>query len=817
MDPNVETMISQLVKEVQGQVTYDQGCTDIIFKNKVRVPLPLVNDSYDPNLSFIVHGNAAHAVATVLKDVGETSQHKKVLALVQVSGAGKTKLTIDLCLRESLWPVYIPLKGVPGSPRKFAAIEALMDSLGNINDVEHTEYVEARTADNRRVELVTMFIVAHVWAARQLFDHLGAENETDEVQMKLKRLHFVYCQIGCADKFSRIAKVWFQNHTDQKSVSEMDDDYSTVVDSWRKHVNFKTCVVYDEVTAVRGILRGYFLHQHDDSKQGRDGKVYLDTRTRELKQENPDEGDPFQAPTDLFYALRRGMNRLLELQLPQIMSDTHFSIAEEIFKNEGSATRELIEYIADLPPVSESDIREWFLKVFQHEFDGVGEFGDLGQFCGRSRFFYDSYVKTLLNSLKDTDDTSTEITDWCVESGITAAKQWLLKFIKKKALQKGNLGDAIRTIFVEAWRHDGCFMADTKQMHDLVNEGLIFAKSDNTGDFKEEIMLWDSIRDVFRKNHELVREHIMKSAFNSGEKTIGTAIETVLGWLLFCHHGMRFQDVFPQTHPQASTWITSGVVNVTQVVDSPDEENFADILANHDDTLIFPEQKCGPDIVFTLSCKDKDDNEVPVRVYVQVKNRGTTVDFYNALYTVEPCLFYKNRRPDSVSNIRSHKTFRVQSSIKHAFSQNASLDKRHVRLIVSPRVSDNLIKWMNTESVNTSLEMHNKPVLVAKTQDLMENCAILKQYVANKTGIGRLAKPRATTAALCLWAFPRVSTFDDDGPRTAHLPQKHSRQRKGGSSAKLSVSRDSAKRLLRHKESRNTKCDMSPVESPKMN
>ena len=271
-----------------------------------------------------------------------------------------------------------------------------------------------------------------------------------------------------------------------------------------------------------------------------------------------------------------------------------------------------------------------------------------------------------------------------------------------------------------------------------MSEGLIFNDSDSgrclvlsddgrpdqTANLKQESLLWKTMLAYFKDNDKWVTSAILGTAFlGSGGQQIGKEIEHAFGWQIWCANGNAFTSVFPTTYPVPPSWVSEGIIFVEEVRDEPDETGFSNILSTQPGTLVFPQNACGPDIVFTV--KDKDRN--PVRVYVQVKNGATGSLFADALYTTEPSLFYTAKRNDAVKN----DAITPRDSIVEAFTNNTDLDKRHVRLIVSLGVTDGLMTWMCSKKDDGTgyRVLDAKPVLVAKTMEtVLKDNDVMKKY-----------------------------------------------------------------------------------------
>eukprot|EP00041_Stephanoeca_diplocostata_P034483 m.1179492 g.1179492 ORF g.1179492 m.1179492 type:complete len:979 (-) comp24529_c0_seq45:2120-5056(-) len=728
----------KLLTKACKEVSYNLKDTQKAYGKNVKVPLPLVDGNYDPDLSYITFGDAAKRVAEKMNLIYATSVHKSVITVVQVSGGGKTKLALDLCLKRFFWPLYVPFRSQTGGGRQFAAIRSLKEQLEKEPPNTNLPYNDARKQDKKRLSYVMAFIAAHVQVVDDLHYFLHEDENFKDLDDDLKLLLFVRVQVGMAFDFSGVAqKVLKLLFLSENVWSTSEAIIKQAKDRIKGERNL--CIVYDEVTRITGdgALKGYFLHK-ERTKNPIPDEQYLTTQANELNNITATPDHPFEFPTNLLYALRRIMNDLNDLKIPQLMMDTRFSIAEEVFINEGSETRMFIEKVGNMPFVSSENISEWFQAVFG-EVDEPDK-RKMKQFCGRPRVFYDSYLwRSFLPKLKDASKGSVatsikNIAEESIADGTENARNWMKTVINEKGNPKvGTHRKILLDIFIHAWRYGGKFKLETQDLETLVSEGIIFghettSNSKQKADFKTEPLLWSTIIEYYRDISDYVLDGILGRAYQTNDPaTFGKKMEEAIAWKLFTSNGNPFASVFPTTYPQAPTWVQEGNIYVSDVCSSPIQQDFCDFLHGKPQTLMFPQEACGPDIVFSI--KDKDG--IPVRVYLQVKHQKSKLNFPEAVYSTQPYLFYQTKRKEKAKDLAG---VNPCEPLVNAFSKDTGLDARYVQLIVSFLITGGVIKFMTSDTSSPKWDfLKHKPVLVARTTEttLGESSKVLKKYVTD--------------------------------------------------------------------------------------
>jgi hypothetical protein len=739
IDAKAELLLAAAIKDV----TFTLKDTQARYGHGIQKAFALVKEEVDLDLSAVTHGSAADNVATKMKSaVQGVSAHRQVVALVQVSGGGKSKVSLDLCLQKHFWPVYVPLRSIPGSARKPDALQYLLDQLSCLRPKSEQSYNDAEKADRNRLDYVEAFVAVHVRIVCAMINILLRDARFERLEDVNKRVLFVYGQCGMASTFSSHAKDVFKNDEIRAHISNANQEAK----------NCNLCIVYDEVMSVSNLLVGHFLHQR--SVHVKDEQEYLDAQKMEMKMQPPKK--PFTAPTDLLYALRRVMNTLTDNGIPQVTMDTNFTSAEEVFHREGSATRELITFVSDLPGVTQADIVVWFTKVFGDKCkDCVSEMAD---FEGRPRIFYESFLKKALfptmrrHPPADVQSVAQLVKD-CIPIARDESNDWMGSFIATKGDSKsGTSASLICSCFVQAWWKDGSFSAPSSTLQRLLSDGLIFKSfarpgnvnpNDDNANFKREPLLWTAMLDFYERKSEWVLNEILSKAHQgNARQEIGKEMELALGWKLYCARGKKFSSVFPTVFPVAPPWVHEGTIRVAEVRGEPSQRDFFQLLSDKPDAMIFPADMCGPDIVFTIETPKTGER---VRVYVQVKNKRSGTSFAEALYSIEPCLLYKSNRSYIVANRDTHGIVPCED-MTSTFSSNADLRESYVRLILSLSLSKGVKDWMSPEPGRKDLqELSSRfPVLIAQTSDTaLVDSEVLQKYYSDTKKLASLHKPTA--------------------------------------------------------------------------
>lgn len=310
-------------------------------------------------------------------------QNRRVFAIVQAYGCGKTKMGLMLTKRF----IVLPWRTLSGS----SLIKWLQsEQMKCLPSLEHPTYQEVESFSIKCLHLLELVLLGHI----ALLNEIVSSGILDENNYQ----HRFYFALMLLNANGNIAQ-WIITWVEKNRQNSRDVLIKTLVKE-RKIV-----FVIDEVHEMINVCRGYCLHRGDFSTSG--NQAVLDWR-KEQTHNTP--ATNMSHCTDLFYQLRYIM--LLRMQdnpapFGFVMCSTEYRTWETFQIDHSPFARGIIEQVYNLHYFCKDEVRNILLEFFRLD-DSTLDHPDVQDLCTylvRPLFVAD-FMHNLFANLKDSEGTS---------------------------------------------------------------------------------------------------------------------------------------------------------------------------------------------------------------------------------------------------------------------------------------------------------------------------------------------------------------------------------------------------------------------------
>ena len=690
--------------------------------------MPLVDGKLEPLLlRDPIHSRHLEAATFLLEDAQKMDAERKLLAIAQCSGAGKTKLafSVGMCRTQLpfLFPVFIRLtkrRQLHDSVDRYIVqvlnrAESMIEASVKAKpfDEQYAAYEQLTILSKRVCEL---YVLSRVSMVAKMAVVLANEKVDDVlIAEALVRCQFhdkwnqACDQLLCQSTDSTI-------FTDQRAWDRLQSTTFAVANS----PNHQLYIIYDEVTQLLMHCQGFFLHnQLRGVNASREEQVTI--RNWEKRHRTIPHGSPYVGITSLFYMFRSMVFDLLDLKVPQLMADTHFSVWQTVLST-SSPTRLGIRKMHDLHRINAADMYS-FLEQHFHIGDRAVLLEVLRPLEGRPLFFFADFLPTLWQTLKARHAANRSIGPSAFDAVVRTSVDSSLELSRDRAATMiqhtlravtapfipGNYMSSKEALMlqacVEARLRGGKYHCAVTDVRTLVTAGIAHLpphaaaqgdSGDITFDLSAEPVLFESLikalglprspKDDRAFGHLAARVCNVNPA--GAEK--GTHAEHVLAWSLF---RMSSLDVplsqWPGVVPEVN--VPDWLIDVTcrfergETIDADQGPSLLDrIRTDAGRRVFYPPEAFGPDLLgfgwTPLQNKKNDDEKAgfePVILSFQCKAQRNA-DFAQALLSTNPgffCLTNRKSLPFEGFSPRNH--------VAAFFTQNRRLNQRVIRIVFS--------------------------------------------------------------------------------------------------------------------------------------
>lgn len=350
------------------------------FGRILKKPFPMDSNNHF-HFQFMDHIGKDY-LASIWKQfktsINAKNQENSIIALVQTSGAGKTKLGYSIgTYYTTVCMINIIMGGTLSRP-----VKLLCEVIQNICKGKEDKFIAAKESLNA----VRLFILAYLWWIKFVLGNNQHISQRRRIILELQEngvgeegvyslLSDLFLQVGVNNEGAIIEKfvqfnIWFKKNCEPSE---------------------PLVIFYDEIAEIKGLCPGAFYHRNDFIN-----KIDLSRNYEETKKK-PDPDSSYTQLADLFYALRLVMLELTnKFSWIQIFASTKFSICDISQLEESSPTRSRI-VTCHLNYLFKSKDMVTFLEEQFGKFESSKRVENyMNYFIGRPLFFVNYFIPELL-------------------------------------------------------------------------------------------------------------------------------------------------------------------------------------------------------------------------------------------------------------------------------------------------------------------------------------------------------------------------------------------------------------------------------------
>ena len=547
-------------------------------------------------------------------------QNRRVFAIVQAYGCGKTKMGLMLAKQF----IVLPWRTLSSS----SLIKWLiMEQKKCLPSLEHPTYQEVESFSNECLHLLELLLLGHI----ALFNEIVSSGILDENNDQ-DRFYFALMLLNANDNIAQ----WIITWVEQNRENSCDVLIKELVKER------KIIFVIDEVHEMINICRGYCLHRGDFSTFSNQAVQYW---RREQTENKPAENK--RHCTDLFYQLRYIMlARMQSNPAPFgfVMCSTEYRTWESFQIDHSPFTRGMIEKVYNLHYFSKDEVQNILLEFLKLD-DSTLDHADVQGLCAylvRPLFVAD-FMHNLFANLKDSEGTS--------------QISWLLNnFSKTKQLSISRAMEQLRTLdsvnysageltprgitrFLYTVQRlcGGTFkIVEGSNLSAVIAQGVAcISHSADRFRLVDPVFIEALFQHCTRDNDFVISQlcdklEMDEALVSQDESSKGFLVERALSWIIQ-EHGI----------PYPSNALSAGTTMElfgSQFLDQSEASLLTKIAEGEVDKIVFPSKFAGPDILYRAKI---DDNDYVVSI--QSKCHGiplTLTTFKNALSSLDPAKMF---------------------------------------------------------------------------------------------------------------------------------------------------------------------------------
>ena len=586
-ETDVDTIAKQAVAAMQASSSLIQQQQEV--GECLQQPLPFTSKDFSSVDSMYLRtpiGTSHISIKTHLcKSEESLQQNRSVIAIAQVSGAGKTKaaLSASMCDRplqsnsvssssQSFLAVYALLSAGTDAT---SAVKCLSECIKAIESSCSTKFDDESLPVDDRYELfeecdllycrmVSLFYHCFVLRAAELCRTIQAacpELSRQQLAESLIRSQ-VRCQ-GYHESISDMVAHLFVTHVNKTATFDTWRLASTqFIENEAKQLG-RFYVVFDEVTTLQRFCRGLFKHQLSLSSAYVQGGPEAHSDALLRRKSEKCAHTLLHHCTTLLHGLRRVQaEQLMETAVPQMMLDTHFSIWRDVLDKSSPARHLTTE--TQLPPLNVAQLSA-FLRTYFRFHETVPEqllTALLLPFVGRPLFFFQHFIPALMTELASTKPRSIplDLLQRATATGKAGATTAQLRNVRNHLTQTAPVmsenplsspASLLRHCYFCARLNHGEFSTASDAIKQLVEMGVVNVDMSEqsvdqmTINLRDEPIMFESLCIALTDSEQAEEDSMLKWVGGSrlalewsrNTATKGYVAEQLVAWVLLRHHG----------------------------------------------------------------------------------------------------------------------------------------------------------------------------------------------------------------------------------------------------------------------------------------